>query len=90
MFLNPSYASIVERQRIESQEKGKYREGKTPCTSLYGIQPRRARPNSSLFLSEFGRSVGRTLITRKRSYGSTLVENPSTRPSSHQGAVRPW
>lgn len=32
MFLNPSYASIVERQRIESQEKGKYREGKTPCT----------------------------------------------------------
>lgn len=31
MFLNPSYASIVERQRIESQEKGKYREGKTPC-----------------------------------------------------------
>lgn len=32
MFLNPSYASIAERQRIESQEKEKYREGKTPCT----------------------------------------------------------
>lgn len=57
MFLNPSYASIVQRQRIESQEKGKYREGKTPCTPCMVFNLSSAK----LFSFFIGvRSVGRS------------------------------
>lgn len=71
---------------IESQEKGKYRAGKnyaenTLCT--YG-----ERELGQTLLSRFSSGFGRTLITRKRSYGSTLVENPLARLPPGPGNFR--
>lgn len=71
---------------IESQEKGKYRAGKnyaenTLCT--YG-----EKELGQTLLSRFSSGFGRTLITRKRSYGSTLVENPLARLPPGPGNFR--
>lgn len=90
MFLNPSYASIVERQRIESQEKGKYREGKTPCTPCMVFNL--GETSAKVFSFFIGvRSVGRSNSNHQKTLlrfdprGKSL--NSSLFPSGNSSAL---